>query len=369
MRKRIVFGVLLVSLVMLCSTVQAKTPSVVKDALGHSVALSEPVTKVICSGSGCLRLLTYLEAEHLAVAVDDMESKRAKFDARPYALAHPEFKTMPIFGEFRGHDNPELILSLERQPEVIFKTYTSSMGYDPRELQQKTGIPVIVLEYGDLADNRQAFYRSLRAMGHVVGKSERAEEVIAFFESAINDLQVRTESILPADQASVFVGGIAFKGPHGFQSTEPGYPPFQFVGARNLAAQDATGKNLRHSDVAKEKIVQWDPAYLFVDLSTLRLGDANGVAELRKDPAYRTLKAVNNGNVYGLLPYNWYTQNYGSILANAYYIGKVLYPHLFTDVEPAAKADEIYTFLVGKPVFKQLNSSFDNLAFKVVPVN
>lgn len=342
----------------------------VHDAAGKALAVPVPVQRVICSGSGCLRLLTYLQAQHMAVAVDDIEVRRDRFDARPYALANPSFKNLPVFGQFRGYDNPERILMLAPQPQVVFKTYTSSMGYDPLELQQKTGIPVVVLNYGDLGAGRQHLYDSLRMMGHVVGKTGRAEEVITFFENAIADLQRRTAGIAENMRPSVFVGGIAFKGPHGFQSTEPAYPPFSFVNARNLAGQDAVGSRLQHSDVAREKIVQWNPDYLFVDLSTLRLADkANGIEELRSDPAYAMLSAVRQGRVFGLLPYNWYTQNYGSILANAYYIGSVLYPERFADVDPAAKADEIYTFLVGSPVFDQLNRSFDGLAYRAVPVN
>ena len=39
-------------------------------------------------------------------------ARRNELDARPYALANPQFKTMPVFGQFRGQDNPEQILSL-----------------------------------------------------------------------------------------------------------------------------------------------------------------------------------------------------------------------------------------------------------------
>jgi iron complex transport system substrate-binding protein len=38
-------------------------------------------------------------------------------------------------------------------------------------------------------------------------------------------------------------------------------------------------------------------------------------------------------------------------------------------VDPAAKADEIYTFLVGKPVFKDMDGLFRGMAFQPVPVN
>jgi iron complex transport system substrate-binding protein len=341
------------------------------DSNGRVNDIPDKIDHVICSGSGCLRLLTYLQAQSAIVAVDDIETRRRKFDARPYAIANPQFRKMPLFGEFRGHDNPELILTLEPQPQVIFKTYTSSMGYDPQELQDKTGIPVVVLDYGNLGDNRAGMYNSLRIMAKAMGKEQRAEEVIRYMDGLIADLSRRTGDVPGQERSTVYLGGVAFRGPHGFQSTEPAYPPFQFVNAVSLAYEAGkAGKSLAQSDIAKEKIVEWDPDVLFLDLATLQLGDeAGGLYELRTDPAYRMLSAVKEGRVYGVLPYNWYTQNFGSILADAYYIGKVLYPDRFADVDPEAKADEIYTFLVGKPVFKDMDALFQGMAFKPVPVN
>jgi iron complex transport system substrate-binding protein len=49
-------------------------------------------------------------------------------------------------------------------------------------------------------------------------------------------------------------------------------------------------------------------------------------------------------------------------------IGKLLYPNRFQDINPEAKADEIYTFLVGKPVFKEIDRMFQGLAFKKITV-
>ncbi len=345
-------------------------PRMITDALGRRVQVPEKVQRVICSGSGCLRLLTYLEAQDKIVAVDDIEKRRPRLDARPYAMANPQFKTYPIFGEFRGHDHPERILTLEPQPQVIFKTY-STMGHDPVELQNKTGIPVIVLDYGDLGRHRQALFQALAIMGEVMQKSRRAQAVIGFFETQIAELASRTASVEDSRKPTCFVGGIAFKGPHGFQSTEPAYPPLTFIRANNLArSEDRNGKALRQSNIAKEQIVQWDPQYLFLDLSTLQMGDkAGGLYELKTDPAYRSLTAVRQGRVYGLLPYNWYTRNFGSILADAFFLGKCLYPEHFSDVNPEAKADAIFTFLVGKPVFHQMNQAFGQLVFKKIELN
>ncbi|MFP4474380.1 MAG: iron ABC transporter substrate-binding protein [Desulfatibacillaceae bacterium] len=365
-QKLVVFGAVMAALAVLSAPVFGEC-AVIEDAMGRNVEIPDRVERVICSGPGCLRLLTYLRAQDLAVAVDDMEKRRPEFDARPYALANPQFKKLPVFGEFRGHDHPELILALSPMPQVIFKTH-AHMGHDPVELQNKTGIPVVVLNYGDLGANREQLFQALRIMGGTVDREQRAEEVISFFTNHIEELADRTGNIPDGEKPRCFVGGVASKGPHGYQSTEPGYPPFAFVGAKNLAYDPSKGKKaLRHANIAKEKIVEWDPDILFLDLSTIQLGnDAGGLYELRTDPAYRSLSAVRAGRVYGLLPYNWYTRNFGSILANAWYVGKLLYPERFPDVDPAGKADEIYTFLVGKPVFKEMNKAFHGLVFRPV---
>jgi len=338
----------------------------ITDGTGREVTVPESPEHVICSGPGCLRYLTYLQQQDKIVGVDDMEKNLQRFEARPYALANPWFRTddtLGLIGEFRGHDNPELIVSLDPQPDVIFKTYATS-GYNPDELQQKTGIPVVTLEYGNLGTYRDDMYNSLRLMGKVMGAQDRAEEVIGFFDENIADLNNRTSDIPDEDKKTVYVGSIAHKGPHGFQSTEPGYPPFMFINAKNVAYSEKNGKVIPYADVAKEKIIEWNPEILLLDLSTLQSGDdMSGLYELRNDESYQTMNAVKKGDVYGVLPYNWYTTNHGNVLADAYYIGTVVYPERFTDIKPDKKADEIYEFLVGAPVFEQMNSAFDNLVF------
>ncbi|TAJ44016.1 iron ABC transporter substrate-binding protein [Methanofollis fontis] len=335
----------------------------ITDAMGRSVEVPAEIDSVVCSGSGCLRYLTYLGAEDLIVGVDDIEHRVEPMDARPYFMANPQFRDYPLIGEYRGLDDPEKILAL--QPDVIFKTYPE-MGYNPVELQEKTGIPVVTLNYGDIGLHRDDFYTSLRTMGAVLGRDERADEVIAFFDAAIADLDNRTSDAADGTTA-VYVGGIAYKGAHGLQSTEAAYPPFLFINTENVAydaSKGVDGQITGATPVAKEKILEWDPDVVFIDLATLQLTDgSNAIDELKNDPAYAGLSVRESGEVYGVLPYSWYSQNQGSILADAYFIGKTLYPDRFSDVDPAVKADEIYSFLVEEPVFSEMNSEFGGMAF------
>ena len=369
---RWIFLVMAVLFVVIVSSVSCVSAEVtVKDAWERDVVIPEKVTKVICSGPGCLRYLVYLQAQDLAVAVDDMEKSRNMFESRPYYIAHPELKDRPLFGEFRGHDNPELIVALDPAPQVIFKTF-GNMGHDPVELQKKTGIPVIVLDHGQLGVGKKKMDETLLMMGRVIGKEKRAKEVIAFFDEAIEDLRKRTAGIPEDKRPTCYIGGVAYKGPHGITSTEPAYPPFLFVNAVNIAADPSKAKSdqLAQTTFSVESLVSMDPDKIFVDLSTLQGGDeVNGLYQIRDQAAFQVLSAVENGEIYGVLPYNWYSQNHGSILADAYFIGKVLYPDRFEDVDPVKKADEIYTFLVGKPVYEEMDRSFGSTVFKQIELS
>ncbi|MBN2734090.1 MAG: iron ABC transporter substrate-binding protein [Methanomicrobiaceae archaeon] len=334
----------------------------ITDSLGRTVTVPKSPEKVVCSGSGCLRYLTYLQAQDKIVGVDDIEKREEPMDARPYFIANPQFKEYPLIGEYRGNDDPEKIVALN--PQVIFKAgMTASDEAD--ELSEKTGIPVVAVDVGSLSSYRKEMYYSLRTMGTVMGKEERAEEIISFFDEMIDDLNNRTSNVSSSDKITTYIGGIAYRGPHGFQSTEPAYPPFVFVNADNVALSMGT----EHADVAKEKIIEWNPEILFVDLSTLQTPESNAITELRDDASYRLLSAVKSGEVYGVLPYNWYSQNQGSIIADAYYVGKILYPDKFADIDPATKADEVYMFLVGEPVFDELNQSFENMVFSRIELS
>jgi len=339
----------------------------IRDATGKILKIAAKVDRVICSGAGCLRLLTYLQAHDRIVAVDSIERRGSPVDARPYAIANPQLKTYPVFGEFRGWDNPELIAGLRPQPQIIFKI-AGGRGQDPGGLQKKTSIPVVVLEYGNLTNGRKRLDKTLRLIGKVMEKSERAEKVIAYFDALESDLKKRTID-LPTDRRHMcYIGGLAHSGPHGLQSTDPSFAPFVFTNARNVVGE-SIGDVLSHAVVAKEQILAWDPEFIFLDSSTLRLqAGANALDQLRNDTVYQSLSAVRKRHVYGLFPSSSYNQNYDAVFANAYYVGKVLYPERFADVDPLAMAEEISTFLNGGPAFAALNEELGALAFNRIEI-
>ncbi|MFO7991045.1 MAG: iron ABC transporter substrate-binding protein [Thermoplasmata archaeon] len=313
----------------------------VTDMVGREVEIPKDIDEIVGIEAGALRLLVYMQAEDMVVGVEDFEKND---DLRPYIMAHPELQGKTSIGPQHGGD-AELITAA--QPDVIFWTYAEEGEAD--DLQKKTNIPVIVLRYGDIDNNRDTFYEALELIGEVLGKDERADSIIGFFDDTIEDLNNRTKDISPEDKPPCYVGGIGYRGAHGLSSTEPDYAPFQFMNADNVAG----GLETEHAFVDPEEIIEWDPEILFVDE-----GGFNLVMDDLNDSVYNEIEAVENGDVYAVLPYNYYTANYGTIMANSYYIGGILYPEKFSDVNTEEKADEIYEFLVGEKVYDQMESSF-----------
>ena len=110
-----------------------------------------------------------------------------------------------------------------------------------------------------------------------------------------------------------------------------------------------------HVFLDKEMLLGLDPHTIFVDGGGMALVEE----DYKKKPEYyNALTAFQQGRVHTLYPYNFYVTNIGTAAADAYAIGKTLYKDRFKDVEPEEKADEIYTFLVGAHIYKDMEKDY-----------
>jgi iron complex transport system substrate-binding protein len=358
-RQFLLVGILAVAAVLAAGCTGTPSPTspdngtiTLTDTMNRTVTLDGTPERVIGVGAGSLRLLVYLNASEKVVAVDERDRKPMTAGAagmpsgedRPYLLANPGLADLPSAGRISG--DPEAIMA--QRPDAVFVTFTTAK--DAQTLQEKSGVPVIALVTGDLGANRGAFERSLRTMGTALGREERAEEVLTYINATTADLRNRTADIPAADRPRVYIGGVAFNGAHGFLSTDPAYAPFMLLGADNVAAETGPGGQVM---IDREKLIEWNPDVIFVDEASAAL-----VADDLRDPVFQSLDAIENGRVYGVMPYNWYANNYDTVLADAYFIGKTLYPERFTDVDPVEKADEIYRLLDGGPAYEGMQRIF-----------
>ncbi|WP_027356186.1 iron ABC transporter substrate-binding protein [Desulfofundulus thermocisternus] len=327
----------------------APQKAVVTDLAGRQVEVPVPANKVVAIGPGALRLVCYVNGADKVVGVENLEKQQPT--GRPYILAHPELKDLPTIGQGGPDSTPDAEKLVSVRPDVIFVAYLVDKTRAD-ELQAKTGIPVVVLSYGRLATFDEDVYKSLELIGKITGSEERAREVVDYLKKCQQDLHERTKDIPEDKKPGVYVGALGMKGVNGIESTQAKYPPFVAVNARNVV--DETGKT-GSVMIDKEKLLEWDPDIIFIDEGGLNLVRE----DYKKNPQfYQSLKAVKTGRVYGQIPYNYYTTNIGTAIADAYYAGKVIYPEQFKDIDPARKADEIYQFLLGKPLYEQMAKDY-----------
>ena len=326
-----------------CLEEDAKGTVRITDMLGREVEIPETVDRIAGIEAGALRLLVYMLQTEKVVGIEDNEKQDgAGGNAKPYLFANPELLDLPSIGPIHGGDAELLVAA---QPDVIFWTSTDISKAD--DLESKTQIPVIALEFGDLNNNLEDFFGALDLIGTVMGNPDRAEDIQTFFEESIKELDDLTTGL--TNRTSAYVAGVGYRGSHGMLSTEPAYSPLEFVNGNNVASS----LGLEHAFVDKEKILDWDPEVIFIDEGGLSIAET----EL-SDGTYDTVDAVENERIYGVLPYNWYTTNYGTVLGDAYYIGSILYPDEFEDIDPIEETNQIYQFLVGERVYQQMAEEF-----------
>jgi len=321
---------------------------IITDMTGRQVELSSGAERVIAIGPGALRLCAYFKNVEMIVGIEQMDKGNPL--GKPYVIANPSYADLPLIGPGGPNNAPDPEKILAVRPDVIFSTYGDRASAD--KLQSKTGIPVVAISYGTTAVFDPDSYDSIKLIGQVTGQPERAQAIVDYMEACRRDLYDRTKDIADADKPSVYMGALNMKGAHGIESTQGDYALFNAVNAKNVVDElGRTGSIM----IDKEKLIGWNPDIIFLD--------GGGIEAVQQDYSknsryYRVLAAVRNDQVYAQLPYNYYTTNIDTAIANAYYIGKVLYPSEFEDIEPVVKANEIYRFLLGKELYSQMAADF-----------
>lgn len=322
----------------------AQDTRTITDSAGRTVEIPKTIERIVCVNVGALRYTCYMQAQDLVVGVEDYEQEPTM--SRLYNYVNFDlFADLPVIGS-NGEHYPEAIIAAD--PEVIIMVGNDSQDAD--DLQSKTGIPVVVVPGSDTTLDDNA-YETIRLMGEVYGKEGRAEELTNYLNSVKDDLEQRTAGIPEEDKPAVYVGGVSFKGHHGFEGTEANYGPFVLIHANNLA--DTTGQSGAF-DIDLEQVLAWDPDVIFLDF--------NGMSLINEDYAknpdfYQGFTAVQEGRVYSQISFRSSASNLETALADAYYAATILYPEQFADVDPVEKAGEIFTALLGTNPYEDLKEA------------
>jgi len=184
----------------------APPKTVVTDLAGRQVEVPVLANKVMAIGPGALRLVCYVNGADKVVGVENLEKQQPT--GRPYILAHPELKDLPVIGQGGPDSTPDAEKLVTVKPDVIFVAHLVGRT-KADELLAKTGIPVVVLSYGILAAFDEDVYQSLALIGKITGNEKEVQEVVAYLKNYQQDLNSRTKDIPAEKKPNVYVGALA----------------------------------------------------------------------------------------------------------------------------------------------------------------
>lgn len=336
------------------SSSNAETQTIT-DMRGRSVEIPADLERIVAVGCA-LRPVCYLQAENMVVGVEASEQEDNVSCAYRH-VNHDLFASLPVIGDGGSSGvtiNEEALM--EAAPQLVICDSLSADEAD--NLQQKTGIPFVCLDQPETVFDDK-YYNNLELLGKVLGKEERAADVVNYIKEVDNDLEQRSAASENANNNTAYAAGINFRGGHGFDGTEANFQPFVACNVDNVA--DGHGSDGAFT-IDLETVSAAQPDYIFMECGNLPLIKEN----YDTNPAYyQALKAVQDSHTYSLISYRFYSTNVELALANCYQVGAMVYPDSFSDVNPTEKLDEISEFFLGEKLsgdlaaegykFEQLN--------------
>ncbi len=316
---------------------------IISDQANRKVEVARDIKRVVALNVDAARILVSLGEQKKMVGIDGWETRCSILKQ-----VFPEVKTIPIVGGVYGGT-----LSLEKlaevQPDVVF---ISGLYPDVADsIQTQTGIPVIciytrVKEYQD-------FMQSVRLIGKVMNRTERAEEINQVIQSSFQLIASRLTGLPESQKPSILLMGQPFSDNRFIVSTYFALLPY--IGATyapegTLKPKTSGGPGLR---VSMEQILTWDPDIIF--LSGMALF---GPEDLQNDPLWQKLRAVGNKKVYKIS-----TGHMGYELANfaimPLAMSKLLHPTRFSDIDMESTANLIIKKLYGvSDVYSSLKKTY-----------
>lgn len=350
---------LLVSLLCFsCGGAISSQGTTITDLIGREIIINPGIYKrVCCIGAGALRMYSYIGDINNLSGVEDIDNpsltNRPKmFDtvARPYFIAYEDvFKTLPSCGV--GGPNAQTIETekiLSCNPDIIISEYEDVNNANA--LQNKIGVPVITIRYGDKGIFDENVSKSLTLLGKIFAKEDRATELNNFI---IDEKQQIISKINNAtSDKKVYICGLGNWGTTNHLMTVKNYEPFNICKINNIA-NDLIKNGIQK--IEEEKFISYSEN---IDIMIIDAAAIKNIKPLYKQNPnmFSTCKAWNNGEVYLQMAYNAYYTNLETSLINTWFNAKVVYQDLFSDLDMNEKTNQITKKFLNKELANEINA-------------
>jgi iron complex transport system substrate-binding protein len=345
------------SLVLTSGEALAGTKTTLTDLTGRKITLDLPVKSMVIpgwSGSGnpfyTLFALMGDDATKMIVGMGDSLKLFRHWVWEKYLERYPALANIPNVGR-PPEINVEKIISL-KPDVVVVPTGAYISAKDGCAILEKAGIPVVQIDYH--AQSMEKHIKSMKLIGDLVGRPERAKELIDFYKAQCDLVYDRLAKSKHATPRVYY---------------ETGYSPKEYGSTSGkwmwgVLMQNAGGLNIardkfeRSGKLSPEFVLKADPEVVFfaganwkARPESLQLGYNANEAEAKKRlsrfltrPGWEHMTAVKNKKVFGL--YMGISREIWDFYA-LQCLAKWFHPELFKDLNPLDGFKEFHEKFLG----------------------
>jgi len=308
------------------------------DSAGREVRVPQPLERIVALHGDAAEVIRALGAKDNIVGITKYMADEPEF--------WPELRDRPICGSSFS-PNYEKIVELNPQVVIVYGgTFGFSASSELEEKMEPAGIKVVKLD----CYKPKTIARDLSTLGLMLGRSERAAELINFFDEYLGEVHSRISQLKPEEKVRVY-----FEQWTDYKSVAEGagyHDMVTMAGGINIFA----GSGVAYPEVSPEAVLEKGPQVVIKNTtpkyaaSGYTAADSGEMAALRSElvgrPGWANLEAVRNGRVFVIS---------NEIVGGAKkpigicYLAKCLYPDKFQDIDPMAMLKEYLEKFQGVP--------------------
>lgn len=339
-------------------TKEQKTVTVT-DAAGRQVTLKQPIRSYAISTFDLIDFIIPLKGEEaLAMLKGVGDSGGKKSYDKVYNPRFPQYKDQwKIISPHNAPFDVEAILTAK--PDVLIvnsamQGHMHALDIEPRLTE--AGIALLLIDVpGETPHAAQDLYRLL---GEVFGEREKANEVAAFLDKQLADLEAGLAKVNTAKPLVYYEksGSAELFGPSSRSNVSGWGTLVARAGGENLADRAGAGRPVNGPpgsvSLDPEYVLTSDPDFILIS-GTSDMGLCAPPEETIKDrfsivkrPGWDRLKAVKNKNVY---EYQHELSRTCCVFYPTLSFAKLFHPEAFADIDPEARLAEFYDrFMIVK---------------------